>query len=312
MKITLTAIALICAHVVFAQQANLAFTVNEKDLIPEGITYDPAERVIYLSSIQKRKVVKISSNGQASDFISSGQDEVKQVLGMTVFDGKLWLCNNTPEHDTTYIEANLHVYDLKSKKLVNRFKVSDGKRHLFNDLYILKNGDVYITDSHANSVYRIKNGVLEQFLPSGSLEYPNGITASADESRIFISTGSGRGIVGVDLNTKEMASVSSSRYLVLGYDGLYRYKNSFIGVQNVLFPEAIHQLDLNDGITEISEMKFLYGHDKRFSIPTTGVIVGDSFYFIANSQLGQISGNQGKIRNPETLTSTHILKLKLN
>ena len=59
-------------------------------------------------------------------------------------------------------------------------------------------------------------------------------------------------------------------------------------------------------------MKFVYGHDDRFSIPTTGVVVGDMFYFIANSQLAQIAGNKGKIRNPEALTSTYILKLKLN
>jgi DNA-binding beta-propeller fold protein YncE len=314
MKFTSTIFILFCAKLVLGQKADLAFTIHEKDLIPEGITFDPGEEAFYMSSIQKRKVVKISNTGQVTDFISSGQDEVKQVLGMTVYGGNLWLCNNTPEHDTTFIEANVHVYNLKTKKLVRRFTLNDRKKHLFNDLFITKTGDAYITDSHAGAVYRVKNGStnIEEFIAPGSMEYPNGITGSADETKIFISTGSARGIVSANLTTKEVVSVPSQRYFVLGYDGLYRYKNSLIGIQNVLFPEAIHKLELNEELTEIGAMKFLYGHDDRFSIPTTGVVVGDAFYFIANSQLSQIAGNQGKIRNPETLTPTYILKLKLN
>src|SRR5918911_1228354 len=35
--------------------AALAFTVTEKDPIPEGMAYDAAERVFYLSSLRKRK-----------------------------------------------------------------------------------------------------------------------------------------------------------------------------------------------------------------------------------------------------------------
>ena len=40
--------------------------------------------------------------------------------------------------------------------------------------------------------------------------------------------------------------------------------------------------------------------------------VGDEFYFIANSQLFQLIGNQGKIKNPEKLKETTILKIRLN
>jgi hypothetical protein len=314
MKFTLTLTLVLCSLALNAQKTAVAFTVREKDLIPEGIAYDPAEDVIYLSSIHKRKVVAISNKGKVSDFISSGQDSVQQVLGMTVHDGKLWLCNNTPEHDTTFVEANVHVYDIKSKKLAHRFKLSDGKRHLFNDLYILKNGDIYVTDSNAGAVYRIKNGStqLEEFIMPGTLVYPNGITASPDETKIFVSTGSGRGIVSINVDTKEIADLTNSRFMVFGYDGLYRYKNALVGVQNVLFPEAVHKMEVNEAWTQIAAMKLLSSNDSRFDIPTTGVVVGDSFYFIANSQILQIAGNQGKIKNPESLTSTLIMKLKLN
>jgi hypothetical protein len=59
-------------------------------------------------------------------------------------------------------------------------------------------------------------------------------------------------------------------------------------------------------------MEFLAQGDDKFDVPTTGVIAGDEFYFIANSQLFQLIGNKGKIKDPASLTSTYIMKIKLN
>src|SRR4051812_9537514 len=66
------------------RHAEVAFTINEKDLIPEGIAYDPAQKEFYVGSILKRKIVRIDSSGRASDFTSEGQDGLFKVLGMTV------------------------------------------------------------------------------------------------------------------------------------------------------------------------------------------------------------------------------------
>jgi hypothetical protein len=47
-----------------------------------------------------------------------------------------------------------------------------------------------------------------------------------------------------------------------------------------------------------------------FDIPTTGVVVGDWFYFIGNSQLPMLE-DDGTIKNPEKLKEVVILKLSL-
>jgi hypothetical protein len=265
-----------------------------------------------LGSINKRKIVKITSKGEVSDFVVSGKDSLLQVLGMTVHQGNLWVCNNTPEDDTVFIQAQIHVYELSSNKLIKRFTLNDGKRHLFNDIYLSKTGDAYITDSHARAVYQIKSnsGEITELLPPGSLIYPNGITASENEDKLFVSTGSGRGIVIIDIATGTISNLTNEHYFIFGYDGLYRYKNSLIGVQNVVFPAAVHQLILGGDEKQITELKFLSGNDARFNMPTTGVIVQNSFYFIANSQLRQLE--KGEIKSPETLTATYIMKLTLN
>jgi hypothetical protein len=228
---------------------------------------------------------------------------------------RLWVCNNSPEYDTINKISNIHVFDLKTGNLVKRFTISDGKKHLFNDLHILTNGDTYITDSDGGSVYLIKKNsdLVEPFLKPGSLRYPNGITSSADAEKLLISTGSALGIVSVDLQTKEIKQLPHPKFLIIGTDGLYRYTNNvLIGVQNILFPEGILKFTLSEDISAIQSMEFLASNDSLFDTPTTGVIVGDHLFFIANSQLLQLMGNQGKIKNPEKLTSTYIMKIGLN
>ena len=296
------------------RKTETAFVIKEKDLIPEGIAYDPFTENFYLGSIQKCKILKITKKGEVSDFVKSGQDGIKAVLGMKVdSEGKLWACNNTPEPDTTSKESNVHVYD-KTGKLIKVFKLKDGKKHLFNDLHFLTNGDAYVTDSEGGSVFVIRKGsdTLEEFVPRGSFGYPNGITATPDEKKILIATGSGSGIVSVDLESKKLTPVKHPRFALLGIDGLYRYKNALISIQNYFFPEAVIRLKLSNDYSTISDVSFIAHSESQFDTPTTGVLVGDDFYFIGNSQLLQIIGNKGQIKNPKTLNDTVILKIKLN
>jgi hypothetical protein len=288
--------------------------VKEKDLIPEGIAYDERSKTIFLSSIHKNKIVAIDERGEARDFTRSGEDGLKQVLGMKVYDGKLWACNNTAEHDTSNMEANVHVYDLATGKHFKRYKVSDGKRHLFNDLYFTKSGDVYVTDSDGAGLFVIRKGSdrAEPFIEGGTIPYPNGITATRDEKKLIVSTGGGKGIVSIDLASKVITSIPHAKYFLIGADGLYRHNNNLIAVQNVTFPEAILEMKLSDDEASVTNIRHLVLNIPEFDTPTTGVIVGDEFYFIANSQLSQIIGGGGKIKNPEKLNETVIMKISLN
>ncbi len=78
----------------FGQKVEIAFRIPEKDLIPEGITYNPSTKTFYVSSISKRKIVSVDEQVRIKDFISSGQDGIGEVLGLKVAEGKLWACNN--------------------------------------------------------------------------------------------------------------------------------------------------------------------------------------------------------------------------
>jgi hypothetical protein len=296
------------------QNPTIAFRIPEKDLIPEGIAHDPAEDVFYLGSIHKSKILKITKAGKISDFVSSGETGLKQVLGMKVLNGKLWACNNTPSYDSVNRGSFIHVIDTKSAKVEKVFRLTDGQKHLFNDLVFTKNGDAYITDSEGGAIYKIRKGMdsLEVFIPVQALQYPNGIIVSSDDTKLLVSTGTSQGVVSIDLRTKEIVPVVHEKFMFFGIDGLYRYKASWIGIQNVLFPESIVKINPDKDETSIEKLELLIANHTLFDSPTTGVIVKDEFYFIANSQLMQIVGNRGVIRNPKELHETVILKIKLN
>lgn len=292
----------------------IAFIIPEKDLIPEGITYDPAGKTFYVGSIQKQKIVKISADGSVKDFVAPN-DHLLQLVGMTVDNkGMLWACNNSPEHDSVNRKSNVNVYRLKDGSLFRQFQISDNSKHLFNDLVIAQNGDVYVTDSDAGMLWRIRNGGtdIEALTKPGSLPWANGLVIHPDQKRLLVCTGSGMGIASVELESKKIEAFPVRKYLILGMDGMYLYKNHLIGVQNTTFPEGILKMSMDSTANRIDNVSLIAYNHPEMDIPTTGVVVGDYFYFIANSQLHQIQGSGGIIKHPEQLKDVVILKIKLN
>ena len=178
-----------------------------------------------------------------------------------------------------------------------------------NDVTITNDGSVFITDSHVPAIYEInsKKNIIEKFvdLPTGS--YPNGITMNPDQSKLFVATSFN--IYSVDLNNKTVSSLSyPENILYSGCDGLYFYKNSLIGVQGGL--GRIIQYHLNEDLTKVIDQTILEAHNPSFNSPTTGVIVDNTFYLIANAQFNGID-EQGKLIPLSELNTTKILAIDI-
>src|SRR6476619_5910763 len=59
----------------------VAFRIPEKGMVPEVIAYDAKTRAVFVGSIRKRKIVRVTPDGKASDFVSSGREGLRGVLG---------------------------------------------------------------------------------------------------------------------------------------------------------------------------------------------------------------------------------------
>ncbi|MBO9571220.1 MAG: hypothetical protein J7497_03280 [Chitinophagaceae bacterium] len=65
MRIQIICLLIVLSVTAFSQAPfRLVVTDTEAGLIPEGIAYDPTTNSIYISSIQKKKIVRIDKNGR--------------------------------------------------------------------------------------------------------------------------------------------------------------------------------------------------------------------------------------------------------
>lgn len=292
-------------------QPQTAFTLTEKDLIPEGITYDESTRRFFLGSIAKRKIVQIDPAGRATDFVSSRQHDLGEVLGMKVDTKRkrLIAVSNDGEANPNG-RAMIHAFNLDGTLQKKLSLAAQGEVRLFNDLIITEDGGVFITDSDGSAIYYVDPAFekIELWLKSDELRYANGITLSPDEKTAIVSTG--RGFVSVDLTTKGIRPLPFADYYVIGVDGLYTYGKSLIAIQNVTYPTSIARYELDEQRVRIARAKLLLVDDPGFDLPTTGVVVGNWFYYIANTQLRQFK--DGKLVAPEKLKDIVIARIKLN
>jgi tetratricopeptide (TPR) repeat protein len=131
-----------------------AFTVHEKGLVPESVAYDEDTGVFYLSSVYKRKILRITKSGEVQQFAGE-TDGLWSVMGMKVDEPRrlLWVCSTAhPQMSNFRTEDKgktaLLKYDLKTGRLLARYQPSDSTRqHWFGDLVISAAGDVFTTDS---------------------------------------------------------------------------------------------------------------------------------------------------------------------
>ncbi len=300
--------------------SSVAFTIPEKDLIPEGIACDPVGGRFYVGSLHKAKIVSLDRAGRKRDFKHEREDGLSGVLGMRVDARRRILWVNTAvlpelkgyskEEDGT---AALHKYDLRTGRLLRKYDLANKPTpHLLNDIAINAAGELFITDSLSSIVYRLRNGKdsLEEFVRFKPYSYPNGITLSDDGRQLFVAHAEGISLI--EVSTGKVSALASAPGISLfGIDGLYYYRNSLIGVQNFSGdPLRVVRFHLDRGGQRVERVRVMEANHPLFNIPTTGAVAGSSFYFIANSQLRSFDA-QGKIFPTEKLSDVVILRTKL-
>jgi hypothetical protein len=287
-------------------QAKLAFTTGEKDLVPEGLAWDPSENAFLLSSLYRKKIVKIPRQGKISDFVPADRDNLLPVLGIRVdpIDATIW-SNSWIERGKTEL---LH-FD-KSGTLLGRYSVPGDAKHGFNDLVVLPDGDVFLTDTVADKVFRFnpKTHEFAEIKFCRDLLMPNGIAMTGDGTTIFVADQLGV----LELNVKSGACTEldpGPHNTLAGADGLYWKRGRLIAIQNGIGNPRIALFELPQTGNQVAKTTILEYRSSFTTLPTTGAIDGDDFYFIENSQLGNLNGD--KILDVTKLEPVRIGKLRI-
>jgi len=271
--------------------SEIAFHVDDKKLTTEGITYDPIEKVFYMGSMTKNKIVKVDTLGNSTDFTQSKQDGLDKVLGIHVdpIRRTLWACSVSEE------STGVYKFNLNSGKLIKKYLLSsDSKKHAFNDLVIHLNGDVYITDPPSSSIYMISmlSDSLELYLNSKSFFSLNGITIS-DDNRDILVADFDIGIYTIEINSKHITLLAEGKvFSSFGIDGMYAKGNKIYAVQIGL--NQISEFTFNSSAKYLEKCEIIERNTPELIGPTTGVIVDNYFYYITDDG-GEVDNARGII-----------------
>jgi hypothetical protein len=257
-------------------RGRVGFTIEEADLIPEGLAYDSVLKVFYAGSELKHKIIKVTLAGTASSFVPPTRYGLAPVGGVRVdySDHSLWAATDGPE--TVHFNSR--------GELVERFSVRTPGPHILNDLVVRNPDQVYLTDSRANEVYRLdrRSGTFTALRLHRPLRVPNGITLSPDNKLLY--AGDYLGVVIVDLeNGASLDLPPSAKTTLAGIDGLYWYRGSLIGVQYGTGWFRVMRWRLSPDGRRVVSAETLESGTSLVEETTTGAIVGDRFYFFANT-----------------------------
>lgn len=297
--------------------SSIAFTLPEKDLLPENLAYDPADGSFYIGSTRKGKVVRRAADGRVSDFIPTGRDGLWMVVGLKVDSARrvLWVNSSAASNYFRFTaadngKAGLFLYDLKSGRLLKKFLPKEDGPHFFNDLAIARDGRVFLTDMAGKAIYMVRSGadsLIRWTSPPGFTD-PNGIALSSDDRTLYVATD--EGINSIDVASRSSTLLTHSPGIdLVGVDGLYFVRASLVAIQGGR-RNRVQRLSLNQQRTRIERAEILEANHPMFMNPTTGVIVGRDLYYIANSQFDSFDKN-GSLFPAERLFEAVVLRLTL-
>lgn len=280
--------------------SRLITIIDERNLFPENIAFDPAGNAFFLGSTANDTIVRCSMNGACVPAVKGDSGGNAYTLGLKVdkLSRNLWATHNAPNG------ASLIRHDIETGKLEQTARL-DGK-HVFNDLALSSAGFVYVTDTSEGSVYQlnIRTNTLKKMSPQHKFTAANGIAISPDQKLLYVSAW-GEGIDVIDIDSESITPILHPENVCLAFiDGLYATTNSLIAFQNGPMLPRIVQFRLTNSGREIANMRVLERRNPSFDGITTGVLVGGELCYVANPQIDK--KNSAKL-NPLQIFAVRVL-----
>lgn len=290
--------------------------IPANDLIPEGIAYDQQSERFFLSGLHRHKIVQYhQGSDELSDFIPEKYNSYGMGVGMKVNHKDRMLIALSSDVQDSVRFSMIHFYNLDSKTENRQVVVEDTIPFFLNDLDITEEGHLYISDTEGSRIFYCEhNSSTTSAIYQEANMYPNGLALDDDDENLYIASWQ-KGILRLDLDSMKTQSIHKEGRPISsqGIDGLYFYKNSLIGIQNGYQDKTKHkiiQFHLDNDFL-VHHIDTLAMNHSSFDIPTTGVIVKNRFYCLANSQLENLNQETNEIIDTSILNATYIIGIPL-
>lgn len=289
--------------------ATVVFTIAQTDLFPEGLAADTGRHFFLMGSQYHDKIVRITESGRVTDFVKQGAYDLMPVGGVHVEAGdhSVWAATDPGSKNRSEI-----VHFDANGKLLERYTAPGAGPHDLNDLVLRDSREIYVTDTYADQVYRFDRRThrFSRLAFSRPIFYPNGITLSEDGNLLYVADM--LGVLRVDLRNVASEDVRvDGHYTLAGIDGLYWYRGELVGIQYGAGAYRVAEWQLSDDGLRVTSAKMLEYRTPLVKNPTTGAIVGQSFYFMANTGIDNLN-DDGKIMDRSKLAPLQIAVVHLN
>ncbi|MEQ8359482.1 MAG: hypothetical protein RH860_08345 [Cytophagales bacterium] len=294
-----------------------AFSISDKTAHIEAITFDNSSGNYYLGAIHSKKIIRREKDGTLKDFTTSAQHGLSSVFGLKADAerGILWACSSPMREMENYdssIQSAVFKFDLLSGQLLQKYLPNDSASdYVFGDLQCNQLGEVFVSDSKNNIIYKVNEEAnqLDVFYRSEEFWNIQGICFSDDNRSLYISDYI-KGPYRLALADRELTKLESSFGESLkGIDGLLFYNGSLIAIQNGVTPARVSRYTINSSLDTLTSIEILDSAHPDFGEPTTGVLIGNSLYYVANSPWGHYD-EQYRLKEEE-LTDLVILRNRL-
>lgn len=125
--------------------------------------------------------------------------------------------------------------DIKNAKILRKIPLA--KSEFVNDVAAAPNGDIYVSDTFTNTIYRLPlNGKIENFYTSEALEYPNGLWVDGNQlviatwgpmtNRATFETSRKGTLKKLNLQTKQLTNVGAG-LPIANMDAVVKYGSSY-------------------------------------------------------------------------------------
>ncbi|MFJ9008569.1 SMP-30/gluconolactonase/LRE family protein [Streptomyces canus] len=283
-----------------APSSTITYTVPGDRLFLEGV--DTIGNTFYTTSLGNGAVFRgqLGDTDSAEVFLPAGADGRTSANGIKATDKLLIVAGGTT--------GKLFIYDRQSAKLLAIHTVSGSGDTFVNDVTLTPKGDLYVTDSSRDVVYRVdktditRNSTLQVFSsfagvdPKGAFN-ANGVIAVSQQYLVVVQTDTGN-LYRVATKDGSISRINTGGATVTGGDGLEVKGRTLYVVRNAA--AIITELKLAGNL--VSGQVVSERTDPSFRFPTTASL-HDGRLLIVNGQLDKLGGGS---LEPFTLTDLKI------
>ena len=292
-------IFLLFTQLIWAQEPTKRIEFEAPETYPEGVTFDKAANVFYVSSARLGTVGKVTKDGKYSELYAD--KTLKSTYGLKIHpDGKrLFVCAGDANYskfstpDTKKKMARLISIDVKTGKKLADIDLSQlvPGEHFPNDLTFDKNGNAYITDSFADVVYKVDaKGTATVFSKSELLKTagvgPNGIVFHPQGFLIVANNGTGA-LIKLPITDPDKGTKVKIDQFFPSADGMLLNDDSTLTLVQNGGINKIFKIKTSDNWTsaQVTESTSL---EDRFSFPSTAAIAGSDTW-IMNANFSELA-----------------------